>query len=120
MFQGGSSSKKPPRLALCEPDLEPPREALVQPCEWLSDYFMTQAGFKEEFYMYVHKAGLMEFLSDKCLQYYNLTDSFVRRFEYSIHRNTHSVLFNLYEKSFRMDLEEFNEACKIPQWGHLY
>ena len=58
MFQGGSSSKKSPRLSLRELNFETPREALVQPCEWPSDYFMNQAGFKEEFYMYVDNAGL--------------------------------------------------------------
>ena len=61
MFQGGSSSKSCPRLAIHESDLEPPREALVRPCEMLSDSFMTQAGIKEEFDMYVHNAGLTEF-----------------------------------------------------------
>jgi hypothetical protein len=80
MFQGGASSKKSPRLALCELDLKLPWEALVQPCEWPSDYFMTQARFKEEFDMYVHNVGLTDFVSDKCLQYYNLTDSFVQTF----------------------------------------
>ena len=117
VFQGGSSKKKSPRLAIREPDLEPPRKAQVQPCEWSSDHFMTHACFKEEFNMYVHNAGLADFMSDKCLQYYNLTDSFVRRFKYLVHRNTHSVLFDLYDKSFTMDLEDFNDACKIPQWG---
>jgi hypothetical protein len=117
MFQGGPSKKKSPRLAIREPDLEPPWEALVQPCEWRSDYFITCAGFNEEFDMYVHNAGLTDFLSDKCLQYYDLTDSFVRRFRYSVHHNTHYVLFDLYDKSFSMDLEEFNETCKTPQWG---
>ena len=113
MFQGGSSKKKAPRLVIHELDLEPPREALVQPCKWPSDHFMTRAGFKEEFDMYVHNTALTDFMSDKCLQYYNLTDSFVRGFKYSVHHNTHSVLFDLHDKSFSMDLEEFNDACKI-------
>ena len=117
MFQGGSSSKKSPRLALCEPDLELPREALVQPCEWPSCYFMTQASFKEEFYMYMNNVGLTDFVPDKYLQYYDLTNSFVRKFKYFVQRNSHAVIFNLNENTFCMDLEEFNEACKIPQWA---
>ena len=56
-------------------------------------------------------------MSDKCRQYYHLTDSFVRRFEFTSQRNTHTVLFDLYDKSYTMDLEDFNDACKIPQWG---
>ena len=35
MFQGGSSRKQGPRLAMCDADEEPPRDALVCPCEWL-------------------------------------------------------------------------------------
>ena len=75
---------------------------------------MTCDSFKDEFYVYVHNAKLMNFVSDKCPQYYNLSDSFVRRFKYSVQRNTHSV----YDKSFTMDLEDFNDACKITQWGN--
>ena len=26
------------------------------------------------------------------------------------------VLFDLYDKSYTMDLEDFNTACKLPQW----
>jgi hypothetical protein len=114
VFHGGSSSKSAPRPAIREPDLEPPREASVLPCEWPSDSFMTRAGIKEEFDMYVHNAGLTSFVSDKCSQYYNLTDSFVRKFKYVPHRTSHDVIFSLYENSFRMDLEEFSEVCKIP------
>jgi hypothetical protein len=84
VFQCGSSKKKSPRPAIHEPDLEPPREASVQPCEWPSDHFMTRDGFKDEFYAYVHNAELTNFMSDKCPYYYNLTDSFVRRFMYSV------------------------------------
>jgi len=29
----------------------------------------------------------------------------------------HAIIFNLYENSFRMDFEEFNEVYKITQWG---
>jgi hypothetical protein len=46
MFQGGSSSKSSPRLAIREPNLEPPWEALMRPCDWPSDSFMVQAGIK--------------------------------------------------------------------------
>ena len=40
---------------------------------------MVEAGFKEEFDAYVHNAELEDFLQDKCPEYYQLTDSFVRR-----------------------------------------
>ena len=117
MYQGSSSKKQAPRLAIRESDLEEPREAQVRPCEWSSDEFMVHAGFKDEFDAYVHNADLEDFVSDKCQQYYYLTDSFVRRFEFSSKHNTHTVLFDLYDESYTMDLEDFNIACKIPQWG---
>ena len=79
MFQGGSSRKQALRLAIREPDLEPPREAQVRPCEGSSDEFMVHAGFKDKFDAYVRNADLEDFVSDKCRQYYYLTDSFVRR-----------------------------------------
>ena len=115
MYQGDSSRKQAPRLAIREPDLEPRREAPARPCEWPSDEFMIQAGFKDEFDEYVRNADLEDFVSDKCRQYYHLTDSFVRRFNFSSKRNTHTVIFDLYDKSYTMDLEDFNTACKIPQ-----
>jgi hypothetical protein len=86
-------SKSSPRLAIHEPDLEPPWEALVHPCEGPSDSFMTRAGIKEEFDMYVHNAGLTDFVTDKCSQYYNLTDSFVRKFKY-VPITLHMMLFS--------------------------
>ena len=95
MYQGGSSRKQAPRLAIRDPDLEPPREAQVQPCEWSSKKFMVQAGFKDEFNAYVRNAELEDFMSDKCRQYYYLTDSFVRRFKFSSTRKSHTVLFDL-------------------------
>ena len=49
MYQGGSSKKQRPRLAIHESDYELPREAQVRPCEWLSEDFMVQVGIKEEF-----------------------------------------------------------------------
>ena len=119
MYQGGSSRKQALRLAIRESDLEPQREAQVWPCEWSWDEFMVRAGFKDEFYAYVQNVGLEDFLSDKCRQYYHLTDSFVRRFEFSSKRNTHTILFDLYDESYTIDLEDFCDACKIPQWGLL-
>ena len=65
MYQGGSSRNKGPRLAICEPDNEPPREAQVRPCEWPSEEFMEQAGIKDEFDVYVCNADLEDFVSDK-------------------------------------------------------
>ena len=100
MFYGGSSSKSAPRPAICEQDTEPLREAVVLPCEWPSDAFMIWAGIKEEFDMYVRNAELTDFLIDKCPQYHDLTDSFVRKFKYVPHRTSHDVIFNLYENPF--------------------
>ena len=88
MYQGGSSRKQAPRLAIREPDYELPREAQVRPCEWPSKEFMVQAGFGDEFDAYVCNADLEDFVSDKCLQYYYLTDSFVRRFKFTSSRNS--------------------------------
>src|SRR3954464_6224475 len=34
MFQGGSSRKQGPRLAMRDADDEPPRDGPVRPCEW--------------------------------------------------------------------------------------
>ena len=56
MYQGGSSIKKGPRIAMHEQDDELPRDAEVRACEWPSDDFMVKAGFKEEFDAYVHNA----------------------------------------------------------------
>ena len=64
MYQGGSSRKQGPRLAIREPDHEPPREAQVRPCEWPSEDFMVQAGIKEEFEAYMRNANLEGFVSD--------------------------------------------------------
>ena len=114
MYQGGSSRKQEPRLAIREPDNEPSREAQVRPCEWPSEEFMVQAGIKDEFDAYVRNADLEGFVSDKCPQYYYLTDSFVRRFKFTSSCNSHTVLFGLYDKSYTMDLEDFNTACKLP------
>ena len=103
MYQGGSSKKQGPRPAIREPDNELPREAQVRPCEWPSENFMVQAGIKDEFDAYVRNVELEGFVSDKCSQYQYLTDSFVRRFKFTSSRNSHMVLFNLYDKSYTMD-----------------
>ena len=88
LYQGGSSVKKGPRITIREQDVELPREADVRACEWPSDHFMVEACFKEEFDAYVRNANLEDFLQDKCPQYYQLTDSFVRRFKYKSSRNS--------------------------------
>ena len=108
MYQGGSSRKQEPRLAIREPDNEPPREAQERPCEWPSEEFLVQAGIKDEFDTYMCNSDLEDFMSYKCLQYHYLTDSFVRRFKSTSSRNSHTVLFDLYDKSYTMDLEDFN------------
>ena len=119
MYQGGSSIKKGPKLAMREQDDEPPRDAKVRACEWPSKEFMVNVGIKDEFDAYVRNADLEDFLQDKCPQYYQLTDSFVRRFKYKSSRNSQSVLFDIYDKSYTMDQEDFDTACKIPQWAML-
>ena len=60
MYQGGSSRKQGPRLAMRDADDEPPRDAPVRPCEWPSENFMDRAGIKEEFNAYLRNAGLVE------------------------------------------------------------
>ena len=67
---------------------------------------MVQIGIKYEFDVYVRNADLEDIVSDKCLQYHYLTDSFVRRFKFTSSRNSHTVLFDLYDKSYTMDLED--------------
>ena len=119
MYQGGSLVNKGPRIAICEQDVELPRDADVRACEWPSDDFMVEAGFKEEFDAYVRNAELEDFLQDKCPQYSQLTDSFVRRFKYNCTRNSPSVMFDIYDTSYTMDLEDFTTACKLPQWGNI-
>jgi hypothetical protein len=118
IFHGGCLSKSSPRIAIHEPDLKPPRDALVQLYEWPSDSFMIQISIKKEFDMYAHNAELTNFLPDKCLQYHDRTDSFVRKFKYVSHRTSHDIMFNLYENYFHMTIEEFCESCRMPYWGH--
>ena len=80
---------------------------------------MVKAGIKDEFDAYVRNADLESFVSDKCRQYLYLTDSFVRRFKFTSSCNSQSVLFDIYDKSYTMDLEDFNTACKLPHWGNV-
>ena len=101
MYQGGSSRKQGPMLAMRDADDEPLRDALVWPCEWPSENFMDRAGIKEEFNAYLRNADLVSFEEEKCHQYHYLTSSFVRRFEFSSSRNSPTVLFDLYEKLIR-------------------
>ena len=97
MYQGGSSRKQGPMLAMRDADEEPPRDAPVRPCEWPSENFMDRAGIKEEFKAYLCNADLVSFEEEKCNQYHNITSTFVRRFEFSSSRNSSIVLFDLYE-----------------------
>ena len=80
---------------------------------------MVHVGIKEEFEAYVCNAELEGFVEDKCPQYYYLTDSFVRRFKFTSSCNSQTVLFDLYDKSYTLNLEDFNTACKLPQWGSV-
>ena len=49
MYQGGSSRKQEPRLALRDAHDGAPRDAPVRPGEWPSEDCMDRAGIKEEF-----------------------------------------------------------------------
>ena len=69
MYQGGSSRKQGPRLAMRDADDAPPRDAPVRPCEWPSENFMDRAGIKEEFNAYLRNADLVSFEAEKCRQY---------------------------------------------------
>ena len=100
-------------------DDEPPRNAPVRPCEWPSENFMDRAGIKEEFNAYLRIAGLVSFEEKKCRQYHYLTSSFVRRFEYSSSRNSQTVLFDLYENYYTMDLEILIRLAKIHNGATL-
>ena len=75
---------------------------------------MVNASIKDEFDAYVRNADLEDFMQDKCPRYYYLTDSFVRRFKFSSSHNSQSVLFDIYDQSYTMDLEDFTTACKLP------
>ena len=99
MFQGGSSRKQGPRHVMRDADDEPPRDTPVRPCVWPSENFMDRAGIKEEFNAYLRNADLVSFEEEKCRQYYYLTSSFVRRFEFSSSCNSQTVMFDLYENS---------------------
>ena len=88
----------------------------MRPCEWPSEEFMVRAGINPQ---YVRNADLEGFVSGKCLQYHYLTDSFVKRFKFASSCNSHTILFDLYDKSYTMDLEDFSNACKLPQWGNV-
>ena len=80
---------------------------------------MVKEDIKDKFDAYVCNADLEEFMQDKCPQYYYLTDSFVRRIKFTSSRNSPTVLFDIYDKSYTMDLEDFTTACKLPQWGSV-
>ena len=90
----------------------------IKSCRWPCDEFMIGAGIKEEFDQYIHSTELAPFLADKCIQHYNLTQSFTKKFEY--HSHDSRVLFHLYDRVYGMPLEEFCDACKISLLGSLY
>ena len=43
----------------------------------------------------------------------------MRRFKYNCTRNSPSVMFDIYDTSYTMDLEDFTTACKLLQWGNI-
>lgn len=113
----GSSSQSSTRQAYIEPRASSVRGAEAKSCQWPSDTLMIGAGIKEEFDQYIDNPELTAFVADKCTQHYHLTHSFTQSFEY--HSSTSRVLFDLYEHSCSISLEEFCDACKILYWGSL-
>lgn len=81
VFLGGPSSYNVPRLAYHKTREDSPWEANVKACEWPCETFMVNADIKEEFDIFIHNAGLTDFLADKCAQYNYLTYTFVRHFK---------------------------------------
>ena len=75
MYQGGSSRKQGPRLAMRDADDEPPRDVPVRPCEWPSNDFLRAAGIYDDFYELAENAGLTDFLRDQREQYLLLTNT---------------------------------------------
>ena len=69
---------------------------------------MIGAGIKEEFDQYILNAEIAPFITDKCTQHYNLTQSFTKKFEY--HSRNSRVLFHIYDRSYGMSLEELCDA----------
>ena len=117
MFQGGSSNKQGPRIAMHDAGEDPPRGAPIRPCEWSSENFMDRVGIKEEFKSYLCNAGLEDFEVNKCPQYHDLTSSFVMRFEYSSSRNSPSVMFDLYDKILYHGLRGFHFCLQTSIMG---
>ena len=78
---------------------------------------MVRVGIKEEFEQYVQNVELGPYISDKCNQHLNLTESFTKGFKF--HPRESRVSFKLYENSFTISLERFAHHCKIPFWGLL-
>ena len=73
---------------------------------------MVHVGIKEEFELYVHNAELGPYISDKCNQHLNLTETFTKEFKF--HPRESRVSFKLYENPFTISLERFAYCCKIP------
>jgi hypothetical protein len=113
----GSSSQGSTRQAYIEQWAISVRGAEVKSCQWPCDTFMIGAGIKEKFDQYIENAELTAFLADKFTQHYHLTNTFTKKIKY--HSSNSRVLFDLYEHSYSMSLEEFCDACKLPYWGSL-
>src|SRR3989337_4223759 len=112
-----SSSEAPTGQSYVEPRASSVQGAEAKSCRWPCNEFMLGVGIKEEFDQYIHNAELSAFIADKPPQHYYLTHSSTQHFEY--HPCTSRVLFHLYDRSYRMSLEEFCDAYKIPYWGSL-
>src|ERR1041384_780549 len=69
-----------------------PARAMAFPCE----YFMEDAGIREEFYALCANAGLTRLVTSHVPQYETLTDIFVNSFRFYLDNDI--VVFRLYEK----------------------
>ena len=76
---------------------------------------MVSVGIKEEFEKYVHNAELGPYISDKCNQHLNLTESFTKGFKFHPHESR--VSFQLYEKSIYHISREICPLLQNPILG---
>ena len=114
---GASSSDSSARPSFVEPSESSTRDAATKTCLWPCDAYIVRVGIKEEFEQYVHNAGLVPYLSDKCVQHQLLTESFVKGFKYFPCESR--VSFMLYDSPFATSLENFAYHYKLPYWGSL-
>lgn len=82
-------------------------------------YTLSEVGFIEEFMQFVVNAGLAHFLTDKCDQYYLLTNSFIQNFNFINTLDAPTIRFNLYATTYELPLDRFCEICLLPSDGEV-